>query len=386
MDELYLLDKDLIKKYIIDMYSSILWVPRYNELGDCELVISATIENIKKIKECKYIARKNDDMVCEITKIEIKTDEENGDQLIITGTDIKNILNSRIVAKQTNFNGLVEDYIRTLITDSIINPTNKERKIENFVLADKVGFKETIREQVTYDYVGTKIQELCQNYEWGYKVVIKDRKFVFSLYKGKDRSDYVQFSQNYDNISTTDYTKDDSNIKNIAIVAGEGEGIERKTVTIGSGTGINRHELYVDARDVSSSIDYDELLSSYPKGNEKNINGTIYYQVNGTNIAILTKSDDGEITEVVLCNNIYIENLKSVGYEKMSEYKSITSFTGDVIIGANYTYKDDYNLGDIVNIVNEYGISINVRISEILESIDDNGYKMEPTFQNIKSE
>lgn len=28
-------------------------------------------------------------MVCEITKIEIKTDEENGDQLIITGTDIK---------------------------------------------------------------------------------------------------------------------------------------------------------------------------------------------------------------------------------------------------------------------------------------------------------
>ena len=184
MDELYLLDKDLIKKYIIDMYSSILWVPRYNELGDCELVISATIENIKKIKECKYIARKKDDMVCEITKIEIKTDEENGDQLIITGTDIKNILNSRIVAKQTNFNGLVEDYIRTLITDSIINPTNKERKIENFVLADKVGFKETIREQVTYDYVGTKIQELCQNYEWGYKIVIKDRKFVFSLYKG----------------------------------------------------------------------------------------------------------------------------------------------------------------------------------------------------------
>ena len=131
MDELYLLDKDLIKKYIIDMYSSILWVPRYNELGDCELVTSATIENIKKIKECKYIARKKDDMVCEITKIEIKTDEENGDQLIITGTDIKNILNSRIVAKQTNFNGLVEDYIRTLITDSIINPTNKERKIEN---------------------------------------------------------------------------------------------------------------------------------------------------------------------------------------------------------------------------------------------------------------
>lgn len=251
MEELYLLDENRKRKHIIDTYSNIIWAPRYNDLGDCELVISATEENFRKIEECKYISRTDDDMVCEIKKIDIQTDEENGNQIIITGTDIKNILNQRIVEKQTNFNGFVEDYIRKLINDSIINPTNPDRKIKNFILADKVGFTETISEQVTYDYVGNKIQELCKQYGWGYKVTIINENFVFALYKGEDKSNYITFSQDYDNISTTAYSKNDSNIKNIALIAGEGEGVERITATIGAGKGINRHELYIDARDIS---------------------------------------------------------------------------------------------------------------------------------------
>lgn len=384
MDELYLLDEQLNRKHIIDTYSSIIWAKRYNSVGDCELVISATEDNFNKVKECRYISRPDDDMVCKIEKIEIQTDEENGNQFIITGTDIKNILNQRIVAKQTNFNGLVEDYIRKLITDSIINPTNTDRKIKNFILADKVGFTERIREQVTYDYVGDKIQELCQQYGWGYKVTVNNGNFVFALYKGEDKSQYVTFSEDYDNISTTDYTKDDSKIKNVALIAGEGEGVARVTTSIGSGLGIDRHELYVDARDISSEIDYDELLSSYPNGKEKIINNIIYYQVNNVNIAILTKDDKGQVTKVKLCSNVYIENLKNTGYEKMSAYTTISSFTGEVVVGINYTYKQDYDLGSIVSIVNEYGISIKVRISEIIESQDDSGYSMEPTFENVE--
>lgn len=384
MEEFYLLDNELKKKYIIDTYSSAIWAKRYNDIGDCELVISASIENFRKIKECKYIARNDDDMVCKIKKVELQTDEENGDQLILTGKDITDILNQRIVIKQTNFNGSVEDYIRTLINDSIIKPTNTDRKIKNFTLANKKGFTETIREQVTYDNVGDKIQKLCKQYGWGYKVTINNGSFIFALYKGSDISEYITFSHNYDNISTTDYSKDDSNIKNVALVAGEGEGVARKTITIGNGIGIDRHELYVDARDISSEIDYDELLTNYPNGKEKVINNVIYYQVNGSNIAILTKNDAGEITNVQLCNNIYMENLKNTGYEKMSEYASITSFAGEIIVGMSYKYKEDYNLGDIVNIVNEYGISINVRISEVIENQDDNGYTMEPTFENIE--
>lgn len=383
MEELYLLDENLKKKYIIDTYSSVIWTPRYNTLGDCELVIQASKENLNKVKECKYISREDDELSCEIKKIEIQTDEENGDQIIITGTDIKDILNKRIVMNQTNFNGLAEDYIRKLITDAFINPKDPNRKISNFMLDDKKGFTETIREQVTYDYIGNKVQEICQQFGWGYKVTIKNGNFVFSLYKGEDRSQYITFSQNYDNISTTDYQEDNSNIKNVALIAGEGEGVDRKITTVGSVEGINRIELYVDARDVSSTIDYDGLVSSYPNGREKTINNVIYYQVNGNNIAIITKDEEGEVTEVKLCNNIYTENLKSVGNEKMAEYVQKISFSGKIITGVNYIYKKDYNLGDIVKIVNEYGMVVNARITEIIENRDENGYSMEPTFENV---
>ena len=246
MDEFYLLDDKLNRKHIIDTYSSAIWAKRYNDIGDFELIVAATADNINKIEECKYITRDDDDMVCRTNKIETTTDAENGSQLIISGTDIKDILKQRIVLKQTNFSGLVEDYIRTLINDSIINPQNPDRKIKNFKLDNKKGYQETISEQVTYDNVGDKVQKLCQQYSWGYRVYIHNKEYRFELFEGKDISDYITFSHDYDNISTTDYSKDDSNIKNVSLVAGEGEGAERASVIIGNEEGIKRRELYLD--------------------------------------------------------------------------------------------------------------------------------------------
>lgn len=384
MEELYLLDKNRKVKHIIDTYSSVIWAPRYNTIGDCEVVISASYENLRKIKESRYIVRDDDDMVCEIEKLEIKTDIENGDQFIIYGTDVKKILKQRIVAKQINFNGLVEDYIRTLINESIINPLDVDRKIDNFILGEKQGFTETIKQQTTYDNVGEKIEEICKQYGWGYKIVLINEEFIFLLYKGKDLSEYISFTESNDNISTTEYLEDNKNVKNVAFVAGEGEGANRITVTVGEGKGIDRHELYVDSRDVSSTINYDELIKSYPGGTIKKIDGKSYYQVNGENIAIVTyyenSEDSKDITDCILLSNVYIDSLKSEGYEALASCISIISFLGTVIVNCGYTYKEDYNLGDIVNVESEYGISINIRITEIIESKDGNGYTIMPTF------
>lgn len=41
---------------------------------------------------------------------------------------------------------------------------------------------------------------------------------------------------------------------------------------------------------------------------------------------------------------------------------------------------EDYFLGDVVQVINEYGISAAPRIVEIIESEDENGKSTVPTF------
>ena len=47
-----------------------------------------------------------------------------------------------------------------------------------------------------------------------------------------------------------------------------------------------------------------------------------------------------------------------------------------------FVYKTDYNLGDVVTVENEYGISVGARIVEVVEVDDDNGYSVQPKFEN----
>ena len=67
------------------------------------------------------------------------------------------------------------------------------------------------------------------------------------------------------------------------------------------------------------------------------------------------------------------------GKEELEQRKITTSFNGEILNYNNYTYGVDYNLGDKVSIINEYGIRGNATITEITEVEDDTGYKLIPT-------
>lgn len=379
---IYVLDKNFKRIHIIDQYKSLIWANRYNEIGDCELMINATVDNWFVFKDGIYLIREDDDMVCRIEKMNIKTDLENGNFIIITGYDIKNILKQRIIWKQTNFNGLAEDYIRKLIEEAIISPELATRKINNFILDDKNGFLDEIQQQVTYDNLQEKITEICKKYEWGYKVYIDNELIRFKLYKGEDRSDYVIFSEDYENLAETEYIEDKSNMRNVALIAGEGEGVERTIATTGDKSGLERYELYVDARDLSKKIEYEDLKNTYKNGEEKTIDGKTYYVVDGVNIAILVKEDD--YTDVELLDAVYVNNLISKGNESLAQYCNTKTFNGSVETKTTFEYKKDYFLGDVVSVKNQYGISIMARIVEIIEVDDDNGYSVEPKFEYME--
>ena len=425
MIDIVVLDGDLNRIDVVDNYESLIWVSRYNDIGDCELYLPATDKAIQLLRKGYYLARDDDDMVCRIERVEIDTDVENGNYLAVTGYDVKKILDQRVIWSQMNVDGYVEDELRTMVQNSVCTPALYGRQIKNslgqqmFYLGDPAGFTEVTTEQISYKNVGEKIREICLKYHWGYKVVIESNKFWFVLYDGTDRTSSVVFSEDYENLRSTKYIDDSSNLANVALVAGEGEGSQRSRNVSGFADGINRYEIFVDAKDLSRTIKFEELtdlypLSSvggqgyidgkyykmsyiniaivdadqlaqleinYPNGEEITIEGNLYYRTYDPIIADLETTAPTGDESVILRPIIYDIYLLNRGYEKMSEYSGIITFEGSVEPDVTFTYKQDYFLGDIVTVVNKYGIEVGARIVEVIENEDSNGYKLEPKFE-----
>ena len=424
--DVYVYDKNLLLVTVIDTYKSLIWANRYKEIGDCELYLEANPVNLDSLKIGYYLARNDDSMICQIRKIEIQTDAENGNYMIVTGVDTKVLLDQRIIWNMMTCNGNVEDFIRQMITSSCISPTNPDRELRKLntqklvQLGTKANFTEVSSEQVSYKNVGEKIREYCETFKWGYRFVLRNSKLTFELYKGTDRSNSVIFSDEYENLSSSVYIHDRTNMGNVALIAGSGEGSSRIKTYYGTQNSVNRFEVYVDAKDISRDISYSELTEFYPliadggqgyldgtnykyqsldievvteqqlieleyyypDGEYIQIDGHDYYRVSNIVVAVLESSTPDSSTNATLSVPVYEVYLLNRGEEKVAEYGETKTFEGSVIPDVTFVYKRDFFLGDVVRVENEFGISANARITEVIEVFDDNGYSIEPKFES----
>lgn len=434
MGDIYVLDQNFDLVYVVDTYKSCIWSKRYVELGDCELYLPATPDLLNALVKDYYLIRQNDDMVCRIKKIQLDTDAENGDYLIITGSDTKDLCDQRIVWSTMTCDGPLETFIRQMVTKTMITPNLTARTMLKangsalVALGTAAGFTDVMTEQVSYKNVGEKIREYCTKYGWGYKMVLNGTTLNFILYAGVDRTNSVFFSDDYENLITTSYVEDDTNLANVALVGGEGEGSERSRNVSGYEEGIDRYEIFVDAKDITQTISWSDLVSiypttdsggegyfategsqnvyklnylnvhivdsdqlrqlkiNYPSGQEITIGDIDYYQVYNVTIANVPSSSPADSDNVTLRAIIYEVYLLNRGYEKLAEYGEKITFEGTIEPTVTFMYKDDYNLGDIVTVQNRYGISASVRIVEVIEVDDDNGYSVQPKFEFVEQE
>lgn len=134
-------------------------------------------------------------------------------------------------------------------------------------------------------------------------------------------------------------------------------------------------------------VDSDQLTQlrlNYPDGTEITIDGNDYYQVYNVTIANIPSSSPAESDMVQLWAIIYEVYLLNRGYEKLAEYGEKLSFEGSIIPDMTFIYGTDYFLGDIVTVENEFGITAEARITEIVEVLDENGYRIEPKYEYIE--
>lgn len=328
-------DRELI--HIIDTYESMLWTKKYLDIGGCVVVLAPTTELVTLLKsEAKYISRDDDDMVCEIKKINIAMDNLTKKYtLTITGLGVETLLNQRIVWSQLNVNDKAEMLVRRLVLDAFMRGDN--RHVDFIILGDIKNYPEKITKQVTYDNVLTVIQDVCKTYDMGFRFnLLPNGMLEFNLYRGLDCSqsqdinDYITFSADFNNLQSFDWTLDRSAFKNVCLVGGEGEGTARKTKVVGDVWGIDRYEMFVDAKSLSS--------------------------------------EEGKVTN-------YEDVLTESGEEALAANSVTESFSCKVDI-EQYTYKVDYDLGYKVTVIGDYGLQIDAKIIEIVECNDANGYRI----------
>ena len=248
----------------VDVFYSFIWSDRYLGYGDFELVVPATTKYLELIQQDYYLTINESDHVMIVEEITIETDAENGNELKITGRSLESILERRIIWGQKSLSGNFQNGIKSLLVDALISPKIGDRRIDNFKFqeVDDPRITElTVEGQYTGDVLYDVIKSLCAKENIGFKVILDAKyNFVFSLYAGIDRSydqtenDYVVFSSKFENLLQSNYIKSKKLLKNVSLVAGEGQGATRKTLSVGEASGMDRREMFTDANDISSKV------------------------------------------------------------------------------------------------------------------------------------
>lgn len=182
--------------------------------------------------------------------------------------------------------------------------------------------------QQTGDYVGTALYGLTATYGYGVLISKSGTNLKIDIFNYHDRTgetedDEVVFSVSFNNIKKYDVVKDKSNYRNVAIVAGEGEGSARVfDVVDNSASGEKKFHLWVDARDL--------------------------------------QQEDGETIDS------YRNKLRQRGLEKLAEYVEIDNVEVEIQQEEAEKIGTDFDIGDIVWVViNPYGLIYKMKIIEI---------------------
>lgn len=307
--DLYIMNDQFKVVTVVDYYSSLNWDNDMFGEGECEIKIPITGEyDLSYIQRNYYIARKDEDTVFQITYTETAESNDGADVMLVKGVDITTvILNKRIIFQNFIFSGSVISMIRKVMNENFISPAIAARKCtatdgSSLFSVEVVGDagSDLITYQTENQAVGELFKELVGTFKYGMKLTVVETNhvvhLVLKIYRPSNRSSYVIFDQRFDNIVSNNFTSEFVAGSNLILVGGENNGASRKYQSVGSmATGLDRNEAFLDAKDLSSNIDWRDLLTQYPP--KKQILDFPYDTANGGYTLYLSYEEDGRLYE-----------------------------------------------------------------------------------------
>lgn len=355
--ELYTLDSQLRRAAVIDRFESMIWTERFSAWGDFELHIFSTPEMRRLLPAGTRLAMSDSYRVMTTELIENATDSDGRAMLKVSGRSLEALMDER-TARNT-----FADLTTTPKWVLTGTPGNIARQIFNEIMRTNTLFPDdqlpflaagnffppgTIEEpdevitiELGIGSVYKAVQELCQAYDLGFRIVrnYDNSELYFDIYSGNDRTTQqavlapVVFAPNLDNLTNISEVTSTANFRNVAyvyhpngmqIVTADGTSVEVE--------GFERRILSVDASDI-------DMPAGAP-----------------LNAALVQR-----------------------GKDELSRARAVQAFDGELPMNSPYRYDVAYQLGDLVEMRNNDGVTNQMRVTEQIFVSDAQGERAYPT-------
>ena len=337
---------------VLDGWNSLIIEECYYSCNTFELVISLNKDNIQNFKPENIFDFEH----CFYYIDEVVSDAE-GTTLTVRGRSLAGKYEGRVIDRIYTANKSPAQIVYDHFDQEMIHPGDYKDDTSNFPGANRVieylelasvtdlGLSK-IDYQISYQEVKQQVETLCQTYDFGFKELASDEdiKNQIQIYKGRDLSDIVEISDDFDNLINVSYEHTTYDEKTVAYVFGEGEGNQRTKLVIGAEKkGLDRKELYVDAKDIQSK-DF----------------------------------DSGQVIPVATYRNM----LKDRAKQKLAERVAILTMNGDIELNSKlFQFKKDFDVGDRIKLKsNLYQFAKIVTIVKAKKIYDSTGYYVELVF------
>lgn len=331
----------------LEKYESFLWVDRFNDLGEFKMTLEPNSQALTWLGPDALIGCDQSDRIMRIVT-QSRENKDGKKSLSLTGRSFDMAFADRAARKTLssatwNITDTAGNIIRTMVNDICVAGTgiSSSDVIPTLSVTNLSSQSAVFTANIKAGTLLERIQEIAKANGLGLRLVYtrEVQGLRFEIYDGVDRSSYggVTFSEELDNLSDTSFVVTRDGYKNVAYVVAP-NGTRIVTTTNGTGSsGISRRVLYIDASDIT------------------------------------------------LAAGASLQNaLEHRGQSELAKLRSAAMFDGTVNPSVGFLYGKDYNLGDIVRLRGDLGISEQRRVTEHIWSFDEaNGHQSFPTMATL---
>lgn len=373
--ELYTLDREYLKKNVIDGFHSIIWTERYYGDSEVKLVVPVNKNMIEQLSMGTFLSLEESDELMILETMNIKDGK-----ITLSGISVLKWLNNRFIRTSSSHKdeywylegetaGWVlwamvyymcvgGDYLDGTIPTGIPNP--ESLAIPGLGLDDYDKSGSSLKVALKYGPLYDAMLEFAKAYEIGMQIILdfnSSTPLKFRSYKGLDRTSIqtdvpvVRFSPEMNSFTDTEEIQSISSYKTnvYSFVPGldpeEGQPDLRTTPGIGilpgEHSGFDLRAKLIFSSDITTD------------------------QVGGSSATLL-------------------EILNNRAQTELSNSKYVKTVDGEIVPDSQFQYGTHYNLGDIIEVEGETGIVQRSRITEYIRSQDNTGEKAYPTVTAIE--